>query len=586
MTARPAGAPPGHSVDIGRARQSPGRAARDSRLRAPIPPGFARSLAAARPLVALAPSAAVALGTGLRLIPWLAAYPLHRDEALYGTWARLIAGGQDPLLLTPWVDKPPLVPYLIAGSLKLFGVSSLALRLPGILAGVLALIACYGLARRAYSGENEGTAPGTATLATFLLAVSPFAILFAPTAFTDPWLALWLLLAAWAALGEHPLAAGLALGLAVASKQQGVLAIPLVLALLLARVGTTRPVRRLRTLASSLAGFALIMAPLTYWDSLRWSNRSSFWERSATTYGGLALAPLAQWPQRAAEWGQQLGYLYCFPALSALMLLLAGCAGVAALARLLRARAARRIRPAPSAAPRAPGSPAPAGLGSQSGGPALADRVDALLALYLLGYLALHFLLSFQPWDRYLLPVVPLLAILAARGLQRSWRWRRALQAVPLQLARYACAAGLAAFLASAAWLGAGARLPIGSDHGAYFGLERIVADLRAQPADAVIYHQWLGWHYDYYLFDAPQERRWWGNPWKLADDAAATARSQPWRTQWLAVPGWEDEAAGPLQLALSSRGLRLAEHDRTYRPDGSLSFTLYQIVSAGQRGS
>jgi 4-amino-4-deoxy-L-arabinose transferase-like glycosyltransferase len=70
------------------------------------------------------------LGLALRLVPWLAAYPLHRDEALYGTWARLIASGRDPLLLTPWVDKPPFVPYLLAGSLHLFGVSSLALRLP------------------------------------------------------------------------------------------------------------------------------------------------------------------------------------------------------------------------------------------------------------------------------------------------------------------------------------------------------------------------------------------------------------------------------------------------------------------------
>ena len=35
---------------------------------------------------------------------------------------------------------------------------------------------------------------------------------------------------------------------------------------------------------------------------------------------------------------------------------------------------------------------------------------------------------------------------------------------------------------------------------------------LRKQPADAVIYDRWLGWHYDYYLFDAPQERRWWGS--------------------------------------------------------------------------
>ena len=563
-----------------------------------------RALTSSGALARALPLAPLALGAALRLVPWLAAYPLHRDEALYGAWARLIASGQDPLLLTPWVDKPPLVPYLIAGSLKLFGVSALALRLPGMLASLLALLACYGLARRAYGGEEASRGGRTAALATLLLAVSPFAILFSPTAFTDPWLTLWLLGGAWAALAQRPFAAWLALGLAVASKQQGVLAIPLVLALLLLRARrSARPLRPVGTLAAALFGFALIFAPLTYWDSLRWSNRPSFWERSATTYGGLGLAPLSHWPQRAAEWGQQLGYLYGLPVLSLLMLLLAGCAGVAAMWRLAHARAGRAGRQAAMQRRAEDGAATPGDAGSRAGQTA-ADRTDALLALYVAGYLTLHFILSFQPWDRYLLPVVPLVAILAARGLGAAGRCfgRRFAAAGPstgpvrtgtarlaapaLQLARYGSAVGLAALLAWAAWLGAGARLPVGSDHGAYFGLERIVADLRAQPSSAVIYHQWIGWHYDYYLFDAPQERRWWGTPWKLADDAATTAQNQPWRTQWLAMPGWEDQAAGPLQIALASRSLTLAERDRTYRPDGSLSFTLYQIVAVGQHGS
>ena len=627
--------------------------------------------------VRLLPLVVLVMGAALRIIPWLTSYPLHRDEALYGAWARLIASGRDPWLLTPWVDKPPLAPYLMAGSLKLFGVSTLALRLPGMVASLLTLLVCYALARRAYAGLAAREGRQTAVLAAFLLAVSPFAILFSPTAFTDPWLTLWLLAAAWAALAGRPLAAGLALGLAVASKQQGVLAIPLVLALLFLRARPPdRQLRPVRALLASLLGFALVLAPLTCWDSLRWSNRSSFWERSATTYGGLALAPVAQWPQRAAEWGQQLGYLYGLPVLSALLLLLAACAGLGALWRLARVQPRQALRPAALPPPaqagalafgdaRRPAEPGAGGLrdagrrepacvtapenagrpcepstlalggtGRQPepgasarpvavrpAGSTTADRVDAVLALYVAAYLALHFILSFQPWDRYLLPIVPLVAILAARGLLAAWRWRpvpagaagpaspvdagrprnacRGFQppgtpplpgspaqiVTALHLARTISAAGLAALLAWSAWLGAGARLPVGSDHGAYFGLERIVADLLAQPAAAVVYHQWIGWHYDYYLFDAPQERRWWGTPWKLADDAAATAQNQPWRTQWLAVPGWEDQATGPLQIALASRGLALAERDRTQRPDGSLSFTLYQIVPAVRRG-
>ena len=187
--------------------------------------------------VTLLPALLALAGVLLRLAPWLARYPLHRDEALYGAWARLIASGTDPFLLTAWIDKPPLAIYALAGGLKAFGISELALRLPGMLASALTIPLTYGLARRAYGSQ-------TALLAGLLVAMAPFAILFAPTAFTDPWLTLWMVAATWAALAGRPFWAGLALGLAVASKQQGVLVAPLVIALLAVGRGQGAGVRR------------------------------------------------------------------------------------------------------------------------------------------------------------------------------------------------------------------------------------------------------------------------------------------------------------------------------------------------------
>ena len=207
-----------------------------------------------------------------------------------------------------------------------------------------------------------------------------------------------------------------------------------------------------------------------------------------------------------------------------------------------------------------------------------ATRVDVILALYTAGYLALHFAATFQPWDRYLLPILPWICVLAARGLilgregsgGRSGR-QRILRAGALLV--------LVPALIYASWLGAAGRLPVGSDHSAYAGLDQAVALLRKQPADAVIYHRWLGWHYDFYLFDAPQERRWWGSGWKLADDAAHTARTEPARAQWVVLPDWENSAAEDLHLPLASKGLALVESERIYRPDGSRSFTMYRIA-------
>ena len=643
-------------------------------------PALLHSLARARTSGLAAAMVLVAII--LRIIPWLTNFPLHRDEALYGYWARLIASGRDPLLVTPWVDKPPLVLYLLAASIKAFGASELALRLPGLIASLLLVLVTFGFARRAYGVR-------VALIAGGLLTLSPFAILFAPTAFTDPWLALWLVAAAWAALARRPFLAGLLLGLAVASKQQGMLGVPLVFALLIVSKQQTAndpfgwhmaergeqkadqsPAKRsaIRDMLYAALGFALIFAPVTYWDSLRWVNRPSFWDRSVTTYGPLALAPLAEWPQRAADWASQIGYLFGLPVLSGLMLLIAAAVGVRAILALYAPRQVRPkecptasspqsgnaksaiLRPPYRAGGMRPGSgrhcegdsPKQShpqvrdcfgvatprnddviGSGSTAqhrlqrtsneeshdrerdsslkvrrralsvadplrvtgiiedtcpNSASLATRVDVILTVYIAGYLALHFAATFQPWDRYLLPILPWVCVLSARGLVLGWeglggRWKHR------QRLRAGAALVLVPALLYASWLGAAGRLPVGSDHGAYAGLDQAIDTLRKEPADAVIYDRWLGWHFDFYLFDAPQERRWWGSGWKLAGDAADTARTEPERAQWVVLPDWERSAVEDLHLPLASRGLALVEVRRIYRPDHTRSFTLYRIA-------
>ncbi len=278
----------------------------------------------AAPLAALTLLALV-----LRVLPWLANLPLHHDEALYGTWARAIADGSDPLLLAPWVDKPPLVLYLLALAIRTTGVSELSLRLPGMLAGTLTIPATYALARRVY-----GSGPGW--ISAILVTLSPFAILFAPTAFTDGWLTLFVTLAVAAAVGQRPGWAGVLIGLAAASKQQGVLFTPLVLALVLASVGPRAGIlsgategsavegRRLSAtlgaVAAAVLGFLAVFGPVTWWDSLRWHNRPSYWDQSLQTYGGIVLLPAAEWSGRAVQWAEQAGRLYGLPLLSALVL--------------------------------------------------------------------------------------------------------------------------------------------------------------------------------------------------------------------------------------------------------------------------
>jgi hypothetical protein len=330
--------------------------------------------------------------------------------------------------------------------------------------------------------------------------------------------------------------------LAVASKQQGVLGVPLVVSLLLYSNslnthGKTPTRRLLFAICSMLCAAILVLTPVTWWDSLRWHNRPSFWERSLTTYGGLGLAAPATWLERLSAWAEPLGRLFGHPALTAVLL------AAAAASLLLRKR------------------------------PAL-----AILGLYVLGYAGLHLIVSFRPWDRYLLPALPLVTILAADGLSALW------QSVRPAALRWLAAGGLAAALLWAASLGAAGRLPIGSGAGAFAGAERLAAALARQPGEAVIYYRSLGWHLDFYLFDAAQERRWWDTPGELAQKAAATAAAEPSRPQLLALT--DAEAVHPdLRNALAERRLALAQPIPFLRTDGSRSLVIYRIVEApGER--
>src|SRR3990172_8476336 len=85
------------------------------------------------------------LGFALRPAP-LTQNRFPPDEALYATFARLIASGRDPLLSTVVVDKPPLPFYLMAASMSIFGCAELAARLPTLFASLIAIAVIYKLA--------------------------------------------------------------------------------------------------------------------------------------------------------------------------------------------------------------------------------------------------------------------------------------------------------------------------------------------------------------------------------------------------------------------------------------------------------
>jgi hypothetical protein len=178
-----------------------------------------------------------------------------------------------------------------------------------------------------------------------------------------------------------------------------------------------------------------------------------------------------------------------------------------------------------------------------------------MLAVWSVGFLALHIVTTVQPWDRYLLPLAPMVA-LGTAGVIAPY----ASKAAGLDGATFALL--LLLLLAPPAVQAAGGGLPIGGDHGAYEGLLPALAWLRQEtPAGGVLYHRTLGWHYRFYLYDdltaGSSDLRWFPSAVYLADNAAKT----PQRRKFWVEPVW-----APLpELAhhLAVRGLHLHERGR-----------------------
>ena len=555
----------------------------------------------------------VLLGWALRLPPVLD-NRLHADEALYAYWGLLIGRGRDPWLVGVPVYKPPLLAYLLASAQTLFGSSEFAARLPRLAAGIVTVVLVAALSQALYGDRRTAIGPAAA------VALSPFAILFSATAFTDPVMVALGMGATTAMARGRPGRAGILAGLSFATKQTGLAWLPLAAAISLTRSpklkfqipkpksptsilhslfsalhspspnphpGTfpsssaTRPLSFFTYHLSFLLGFLLLVILVFGWDTVRVAQGAeSFWVLGITGYGGLRVI----WPQelwtRLRDWAGLARYLFVSPFVNGSLIV-----GLIALA--WQATTKNRY--------------------TRTG------LTDLFLAAFVAIYLLLHWLWAFPVWDRYLLPLVPVLAILLGRiytllasVLQTlaTHISSKSLQPSPAihtpspnsrpsrpglchlsfdhfsfphpSFAHFSfliCHLSFVIFLLFPAWTATHSRYPVGGDHGAYDGIDEVAAFLHERPEGTVVYQHWLGWHYADYLFDAPVYVAYWPTPAWLAQDVQAFGLRG---LRYITFPSWESPAR--VERALAEVGYALAPELTTVRRDGTRSFTVYQI--------
>ena len=481
-------------------------------------------------------SAVVLIAFALRL-RGLFANTFHADEALFASWARLIAVWRDPLLLTQPVDKPPLLFYSQALFYPLFGPVEWAARLPSLLASLLLIPLTAQLAWR-LGGDRLA-----AFIAAAVVAVAPLAVQFSATAFSDPLLTLWLT-AALALVVPSPLGrglgrgaarpgwAGLCLGLALATKYQAALFLPLVVGL------AWLSGWRAREWARALAGLAVVLAVVALWAAAR-ADGAGLVARQWANVGGLRLAWSWELGPRLAEqvrlWWLGLGG----PLLALGGVALAG----VAVSRRARAR-----------------------LGA----------ADGLLALFVLAYALLHWLWAVPAWDRYLLPVLPIVAALLGRGVEAVVGLKKkettdytdftdfqnpksveSVKSVVHSLLGPAITGLLIVVVVLHLPVAANARAgrySIGGQPAADGGAAAVALALVDAPYGTVLYDHWYSWHWRYQLFDSRVYVSWFPHADALLADLAAFGGSGPAR--YVALPG--DGSAAPVQRRLGEAGYRL----------------------------
>lgn len=467
----------------------------------------------------------------------LFANTFHSDEALFASWARHIAVWKDPLLLTQPVDKPPLLFYLQALFYPLQGPVEWAARLPNFIVSILLVPLTAVFFRRIY--RDEWGLAATAVV----VALTPLTIQFSATAFTDPLLTFWLIGAlVWLQVASggsprhpvtlspsHPLTSGLFFGLATATKYQAWLFLPLLLGLAwLAGYGR-------RQWARWLSGLGIVVGFVFIWEFAR-SGPFSLWSNQVGNFGGVRLIwSWELWPRLLAwiDLGQT--------AISPIMLVIFIIVVMVLVGYSLR---------------RDDGT----------------VRVDCLLILFLIGYMLLHWLLAVPVWDRYLLPLVPLFAVLIGRCVMILRYWDIRVFNISISqypYIKYLLIALIVFILLLPAWAARYGRFSIGGTPLADDGAAEIARYLQDKPYGTVLYDHWYSWQWRYHLFDKGVYVSWFPHSGSLIEELSVFGGDE--NERFLVLP--DTAVAQPIIRVVVEAGFQLQPVAR----EGKIA--LYQIV-------
>jgi hypothetical protein len=515
----------------------------------------------------------ILLGTWLRFHALAQDRRFHPDEALFSTFARAAAINGD-WMLPGALDKTPLAIYANALSQAFIGDSEFAARLPGVFASILLIpvmgaLACVSPSiempgyrksnplkgfkanhKRLFSGLDlslvEGFEPSaeaaTALFAMLITALSPFAIAFSATAFTDGMMLLFMTLALWLVAAGRWGWSGFALALGFACKQQALFYLPLVLVVGIVRAHGCGPLQK--CIARFILAFGFGVIAILIWDAVR--GETSIFMLAAVNNDPWRLIRANEILPRLITWLSEAQRLTGESWLTAILIVIAL---VIVAVRVVQQPRHRAV------------------------------LIDMILLIFILAYMLLHWVVAFNTYDRYLLPIMPPLILLIARGIEavilvinrkiaqiRHWDTARCATTHHLALIL------LFAILLTPAIAASEGRTTINDEYRQYEGIDELAAYLNSKPVATVIYDRWLGWELAYYMGQWTDKRRvYYPTPDELVRGALALHETGP---RYLPAPA--QQPMTPWLEALREAGFKVARIDDTSK------FVVYEIIPVG----
>jgi len=165
------------------------------------------------PLIAI-----ILLGVAFRLSVF-SIHDFHCDEGLHGSYVLDITTKGDWLFRSTDVDRPPVFFCVTALFVKVLGNHVNVVRLPNFMGSIAGIFLIYLICIKLFNRK-------TALWASFLLAVSPYNIVFGPTAFIDVLMAFFILCSFYLLCIDKDFLSGIVFGLALGTKQPAIMAVP------------------------------------------------------------------------------------------------------------------------------------------------------------------------------------------------------------------------------------------------------------------------------------------------------------------------------------------------------------------------